>query len=121
MPIALYRQNISGYSIREVLFPNEDTDALFKTLLNQRNLLKFQVHINNPMYSEGFLISVVNGNLDELNATLLICGANPLKYGSKMLLINLPLGCSENELVNTLVTDGVNLEIREARIRNLTK
>ena len=121
MPIALYRQNISGYSIREVLFPNEDTDALFKTLLHQRNLLKFQVHINNPMYSEGFLISVLNGNLDDVNATLLMCGVSPLQYGSKMLLINIPLGSSESDLLNTLVTDGVNLEIKEAKIRSLTK
>lgn len=119
MPIAVYRQNISGFSIRDFLIPDVDTNELFSELSNQMHLLSLQVFINEPTHAEGILLSGLGEIPDVVNATLIMCGAPKLRRGGKLLLVNLPVECSEEDLLNTLRADYVTNQAKEAIFSNL--
>lgn len=121
MPIAVYRQNISGFSLREILLLDVNTNELFKELSNQMDLLSLQVYVDGPAHAKGVLLSGMGETPDALNATLLICGAPKLRRGGRMLLVNLPTGCLEKDLLNTLKADYVNALANYARLEGLDK
>lgn len=119
MPIAVYRQNISGFSLREILLHDVDTNELFSELSNQMALGNLQVYVKDLTHAEGVLLS--GETPDALNATLLISGAPKLRRGGRMLLVNLPIGTEERELLNTLAADYVNKLANSAKLKGLDK
>lgn len=121
MPIAVYRQNISGFSLREILLHDVDTNKLFSELSNQMDLLNLQVYVDGPAHAKGVLISGIGETPDVLNATLLISGAPKLRRGGRMLLVNLPIGTEERELLNTLASHYVNILIKSTKLEGLDK
>lgn len=124
MPIAVYRQNISGFSLREILLHDVDTNEIFSELSNQMGLLNLQVYVDDPTHAEGVLLSGLGATPDALNilnATLLISGAPKLRRGGKILLVTLPIGTAEKELLNTLKADYVNKLANSAKLKGLYK
>lgn len=122
MPIAIYKQNISGFSLREIILNDVDTNELFGELSNQMVLGNLQVYVKDLTHAEGILLPGIGETpeaLEALNATLIISGEPKLRRGGRMLLVNLPIGTEERELLNTLAADYVNTLANSAKLKGL--
>lgn len=122
MPIAIYKQGLSGYFLSTILFYIEDTTDIFNSVKNHRTSIRVQAHVNTSDFSDAFLIAgLSNQDLDMLDAALLISGEPKFKRSVCMLMVNVSIKHIEEELLTDMNKDHITQLLAKAQLEGLDK
>ena len=117
MPIAIYKQRLSGYFISNILFCIEDATDIFNSVKNHRTTIRVQAHVNISDFSDAFLIAgLSNQDLDILDAALLISGEPKFKRSVCMLMVNVATKHIEEELLSGMTNAHITQLLAKAQL-----